>query len=203
MGGTLHHRQGWVSRADAATMGSVHANLILALAQAALVTVVPGPDDDCPSSAQVQAALDTHAPRLVTPRPDEEPAGQLALALYSTSPGRETSFTLLDGKGRVRLYRTLPPPPGDRARDCAALADTVAFIVDRYFDEVELPSLPEKKKQQPAPTSPPPPPPPSPEPPATRPGPPTFTLSARAGRRTPGSAIDLGGFEFKLAGGGE
>jgi hypothetical protein len=204
MGGILHHRQGWVSRADAATMGSVHANLILALAQAALVTVVPGPDDDCPSAAQVQAAIENHAPRLLAPRPDEDPTSRLALTLVTASPGRDTSFFLLDGKGRVRLYRTLPPPPGDRAHDCAALAETVELIIDRYFDEVELPLLPEKKPPLPPPAPPPPPPPPPPpEPRAARPAPPTFILSANVGRRTPGSAADLGGIEFKVSAGGE
>jgi hypothetical protein len=191
-------------------MGAVHATFLLALAQAALVTVVPGPDDGCPSSAQVQTALEIHAPRLIAPRPDDDPASLLALTLSSASPTREMSLSLLDSKGRVRLYRTLPAPPGDKARDCAALADTVAFIVDRYFAEVELPALPEKK---PAPLPPPPtPPPPPPSPPATPPTPPapnqtpkpiagspSFTLSGIVGRRTPGGAEDLGGIEFKAA----
>jgi hypothetical protein len=178
-------------------MGAVHANLILALAQAALVTVAPGPEDNCPSSAQVQVALEMHAPRLVASRPDDDPASQLSLNLSFASPGREMSLSLLDSKGQVRLYRTLPPPPGDRARDCAALADTVAFIVDRYFQEVELPSLPERR-QVPEPPPPPPQPPSPPEPPASKAKLPRFTLSANAGRRMPGGAVDLGGVEFKL-----
>jgi len=33
--------------------------------------------------------------------------------------------------------------------------------------------------------------------------PPTFTLSANVGRRTPGSAVDLGGIEFNVSAGGE
>lgn len=184
----------------------MHANLILALAQAALVTVVPGPDDNCPSSAQVQAALELHAPRLLAPRPDDDPASQLSLALSFASPTHEMGLTLLDSKGRVRLYRALPPPPGDRAHDCAALADTVAFIVDRYFDEVQLPALPEKAPPPPAP--PPPPPAPQKSPPATissskellapKPATPSYGVSAMVGRRLPGSAEDLGGIEFKL-----
>ena len=192
----------------------MHANLILALAQAALVTVVPGPGDSCPTSAQVQSALEIHAPRLVTPRPEDDAASQLSLILSLASPGRDMSLSLLDATGRVRLYRMLPPPAGDRARDCAALADTVAFIVDRYFDEVELPSLPERK---PPPAAPPPLPPPSPAPatgsassssssvesPALKRESPSFTMSAIAGRRVPGSAADLGGIEFKLSLGAE
>ena len=185
----------------------MHATFFLALAQAALVTVAPSPDDYCPSAAQVRTALDTHAPRLVLPRPDDDPAGQLVLNLASAQSSREVAISLLDAKGRVRLYRALPPPPGDRARDCAALADTIALIVDRYFSEVELPSLPDKK---PPPASPPqaplpqpPSPPPTPGIPAEsfEPSPesPSTTLSFNVGRRFPGGAVDLGGIEFKLA----
>ena len=153
---------------------------MLALTRAALVTVAPGAEEGCPSSAQVQAALQTHAPRLVARRPDEEPASQFVLTLVAAAPGKELSFSLLDGRGRLRLFRSLPPPPADKARDCAALADTVAFIIDRYFAEVELPALPEKKPppapppSPPAPTAPAPtPPPPAPPPPAPPPLPPS------------------------------
>jgi hypothetical protein len=155
----------------------VHAILLLALAQAAMVTVASGPDDACPSSAQVQTALEIHAPRLVTPRPDDAPASLLTLTLSSGSPDRDVSMSLLDSKGRVRLYRALSVPGSGKVRDCAALADTIAFIVDRYFDEVELPLLPEKKPPAPPPPpvekkTPPPAPPPPPPPPATATPPP-------------------------------
>jgi|GEM_PF-2945554 len=203
-------------------MGAVHANLILALAQAALVTVVPGQDDACPTSAQVQASLELHAPRLVASHPEYDSAGQFSLTLTFAPSSREMSLSLLDEKGRVRLYRAFPPPRANGPRDCAALADTVAFIVDRYFDEVELPALPQK----PPPTPPPPPPPPPAPPPASPPLPPparpassdssatvnspteqpaatrevpSFAVSANAGRRVPGGVVDLGGYEFKLA----
>jgi hypothetical protein len=171
--------------------------------QAALVTVAPSANDRCPSSAQVQTAIETHAPRLVSPRPEDSPA--LTLTLSPTFATGEMGISLIDRAGLVRLYRVLPPPPGDRARDCAALADTVAFIVDRYFEEVELPNLPERK---PPPAPPPTPPPPSPPPPPSnpklpmpQPGSPKFALSATGGRRFPGGKTDLGGTEFKLTGG--
>jgi hypothetical protein len=125
----------------------------------------------------------------------------LTLILMPAFATGETSFSLLDKTGLVKLYRTLPPPAGDRVRDCAALADTVAFIVVRYFEEVEMPALPE-------PTPPPPPPPPPPEPPppkpvapsetATRPPPAKRTLSLNGGRRFPGEAFNLGGYEVKM-----
>jgi hypothetical protein len=242
----------------------VHAYSILALTRAALVTVAPGPADGCPTSAQVQAALQTHAPKLIASRPDDDPEKQLLLNLISAMPGKELSFSLVDGKGRMRLFRSLQPPPGEKARECAALAVTIALIVDRYFDEVEIPPLAEKQPPpppspatpeptpppappptppstpppapakppippEPSPSPPIPPPPPSPPPPAppeppaaesgSKPPPgsasakrmkiddtrkwpvgfPTFTLSAGMGRRLPGSAVDFGGIEYKLA----
>jgi hypothetical protein len=184
-------------------MSNVDASIVVFLVQAALVTVAPGAEDHCPSSLQVQTALETHAPRLVSPHPENSSANPLTLSLSPNLATGEMSISLIDGAGLVRLYRVLPPPPGDRARDCAALADTVAFIVDRYFEEVELPKLPERK-----PPPPPTPPPPSPPPPRLKsklPVPkaesPQFALSATGGRRVPGGASDLGGNEFKLTGG--
>lgn len=123
----------------------MHATLLLLLTQAALVTVAPTASDACPSAARVQAALEKHAPRLLVARGDEDPAKHLVLTLSPSPSTRELNLSLLDGKGRVRLYRSLPSPAPDRPRDCAALADTVALIVDRYFDEVEIPSPPERK----------------------------------------------------------
>jgi hypothetical protein len=114
----------------------------------------------------------------------------------------DTSFFLLDGAGRVKLYRTLPSPAGDRAPDCAALADTVAFIVDRYFDEVELPALPEKRTSpEPAPAAPPVKKSPFEPEPRPRVEAARYTLSLGVGKRMPGSAADLGGNEIKLTGG--
>jgi hypothetical protein len=188
-------------------MSDVHASIMAFLVQAALVTVAPSANDRCPSSAQVETALETHAPRLVSPRPED--SSSLTLTLSPTFATGEMGISLIDRAGLVRLYRVLPPPPGDRARDCAALADTVAFIVDRYFEEVELPNLPERKPPPapPPPTPPPPslPPPPSdpklPNLPMPQPGSPKFALSATGGKRIPGGIADLGGTEFKLTGG--
>jgi len=134
--------------------------IVRAVLQAALVTVAPGPKDNCPSSAQVAAALEKHVPHLLASAPDQNPNNQLTLVLSPALGTGDTSFFLIDKNGRVRIYRTLPPPVGDRARDCAALADTVAIIVERYFDELELPNAPEKKRkpETTAPTPAPPPP---------------------------------------------
>jgi hypothetical protein len=188
----------------------VHASLLLATVHAAALTVAPGPGDACPTSAQVLAAIETRASGLVTPRLDDDPAKLLTLTLMPSSPSGETSFSLMDRAGLVKLYRSLPAPTGDRAHDCAALADTVAFIVIRYFEEVELPALPERKPPQPQPERK-----PQPEvPPAAKvpaeaetPEEPTnlapskLALSLNGGRRFPGAADNFGGFEAKLAAG--
>lgn len=187
-------------------MWQVHASLLLATVHAAALTVAPGPGDACPTSAQVLAAIDTRASGLVTPRLDDDPARLLTLTLMPASPSGETSFSLMDRSGLVKLYRSLPAPSGDRTRDCAALADTVAFIVIRYFEEVELPALPERKPPPPPPerkTPPEPPPAPKVEAPeaATKLEPAKLALSLIGGRRFPGAATEFGGFEAKLAAG--
>ena len=185
-------------------MREVHASILAVVVQAALVTVAPGAEESCPSSAQVQSALENHAPRLMAPRP-ETATNALTLTLSPGLASGDLSLSLVDKAGLVRLYRVLQPPPGDHAQDCAALADTVAFIIDRYFAEVEMPNLPERAPP------PPPPPPPTPTPvvppmvmndssPAKSRAP-RRALSASVGRRIPGAATDLGGIEFKLLGG--
>ena len=163
-------------------MPLVHAYSFLALTRAALVTVAPGPDDGCPTSAQVQAALENHAPRLVATRTDDDPANQLVLKLTSATPSKELSFSLVDGVGRMRLFRSLLPPPGKETRDCAALAVTIALIVDRFFDEVEIPALPEREPPLPAPPTPPA---PAPTPPAPSPPAPTPPAPSPAPTPTP------------------
>jgi len=191
-------------------MSVVHASLLLATVHAAALTVAPGPGDACPTSVQVLGALDTHASALVTPRPDDDPAKLLTLTLMPAAPSGETSFSLIDKAGLVKLYRSLAAPAGDRTRDCAALADTVAFIVIRYFEEVELPALPERKPPPPPPEPPlPPPPKPLPPPPpkpaayegAEKIEPAKLALSILGGRRFPGAATDFSGFEAKATAG--
>ena len=181
-------------------METVHATPLLAVLQATALTVAPSANDNCPTSAQVLAALETHASDLVTPRPYDDPTKTLVLHLMPPLSSGETSFSLLDKTGLVKLYRTLPAPAGDRARDCVALADTVAFIVVRYFEEVELPNLPERKPPPPTPPPPPPQPPPKPVPAKEAVGrvPAKLTLSLNGGRRFPGEAFNLGGFEVKV-----
>lgn len=102
---------------------------------AASVVVAPGPDEGCPSSRQVEAAL------------ARTPFGQNAdsvLTLVLPPPGTpmEPSFSLMDDQGRLKLFRSLAKPGATRPRGCAALADTIAIMVQRYMEELELPPLP-------------------------------------------------------------
>ena len=120
----------------------------LLILRAVSVLVAPGPDDGCPSARQVSAALSERAPAAQRTR---EPDSESALTLVLPTPGtsQEPSVSLTDQQGRLRLFRTLARPGTAYAHDCAALADTVAIIVQRYLEEVELPE-PEAGNKSPA-----------------------------------------------------
>ncbi|HJX52068.1 MAG TPA: hypothetical protein VJ801_04815 [Polyangia bacterium] len=144
--------------------------------QAVSVLVAPGPEDGCPSARQVSAALSEHAPAAQsTPGPDSESA--LTLVLPAPGTPQEPSVSLIDQQGSLRLFRILARPGAVRARDCAALADTVAMIVQRYLEEVELPEVEAARTSPAVRVAPPAPPAPSPPPPPVVAGPP---LRARA-----------------------
>jgi len=173
----------------------VYATLLLALTQSALVTVAPGPADSCPAPAQVAAALEAHAPRLVVAQAEEDPAMRVTLVLSAPLATGEMSIFLLDKWGLVKLYRTLPVPTRAETRDCPALADTIALIVDRYFEEIGIPALPEQR----SPISSPPPQTQAPPAPAPKIDLPRLALALDVGRRFPGGIEDMGGFELKLS----
>jgi hypothetical protein len=104
------------------------------------VLVAPGPEDGCPSARQVSAALSERAPAAQDTRTlDSESA--LTLVLPPPGTPQEPSFSLIDQQGRLRLFRTLARPGTANARDCAALSVTVAIIVQRYLEEIELPQV--------------------------------------------------------------
>ena len=58
---------------------------------------------------------------------------------------------MIDQQGMLRLFRILARPGAANARDCVALADTVAIIVQRYLEEVELPDVEAPRKSPPIP----------------------------------------------------
>jgi len=116
--------------------------------RAVSVLVAPGPEDGCPSARQVSASLLEHAPAVQSTSGSD--AGS-ALTLVLPPPGtpQEPSVSLIDPQGRLRLFRILARPGAAQTRDCAALADTVAIIVQRYLEEVELPEAEPARKNPP------------------------------------------------------
>jgi hypothetical protein len=124
----------------------VQPSFALLILHAVSVLVAPGPEDSCPSARQVSAALSEHAPAVQSVRgPDSESA--LILVLPAPGTTEEPSVSLIDQQGELRLFRTLARPGAAHARDCVALADTVAIIVQRYLEEVELPELEVARKR--------------------------------------------------------
>src|SRR4051794_29176253 len=106
----------------------------LALVPAAIGVLAPaGPDDGCPSPRQVVEALGAHLPGVALPL--GQPPGPSALRLRVATDA--TGVTLLDlgnASGEIVLHRALVPT--DRGPACAALAETVALIIERYWREV-------------------------------------------------------------------
>jgi hypothetical protein len=137
-----------------AALTTVLLSTLGAAAPATPPTAANAPASECPSPAQLGAALNALVAGLVAPAPTATPlslAGGLRLEVASASEG-EVRVDLVDVHGEIVLHRTLPAPPRGRAPDCAALADTIALIVDRYLHDVgfEAPPL-----QPPAPEPPP------------------------------------------------
>lgn len=129
-----------------AALSTVLLSALGAAAPATAPTAATAPASECPSPAQLGAALNALVAGLVAPAPTATPlslAGGLRLEVTSSSEG-EVRVDLVDVHGEIVLHRTLPTPPRGRAPDCAALADTIALIVDRYLHDVgyEAPSLP-------------------------------------------------------------
>lgn len=70
-----------------------------------------------------------------------DPETVLTVVLPAPGSAQEPSFSLVDQQGRLRLFRTLARPGSGQPHDCAALSDTIALIVQRYLEEVELPEI--------------------------------------------------------------
>jgi hypothetical protein len=149
----------------------VNVLFLLALADAHSVAVRPSDSPGCPAPADVELALAARvAGGLV---PFEQARARQALILEIVPEGEEpASITLTDPAGKVKLERSLrggpeapavdqrtiaPPAPqpldleGRREKECAALAETAALIVERYLSDLQDHLPP------PAPTLPPPP----------------------------------------------
>ncbi|HEV3031341.1 MAG TPA: hypothetical protein VG319_06840 [Polyangia bacterium] len=129
-----------------AALSTVLLSALGAAAPATPPTAANAPASECPSSAQLGAALNTLVAGIAAPATTATPlslAGGLRLEVTSSSEG-EVRVDLVDVHGEIVLHRALPAPPRGSAPDCAALADTIALIVDRYLHDVgyEAPSLP-------------------------------------------------------------
>jgi hypothetical protein len=70
-----------------------------------------------------------------------DPDTVLTVVLPAPGSAQEPSFSLVDQQGRLRLFRTLARPGSGQAHDCSAISDTVALIVQRYLEEVEVPEI--------------------------------------------------------------
>jgi hypothetical protein len=130
---------------------------------------VSGAPEACPSQDLVAEALAARMPGVVA-RPGREP-GPNTLRLGLTISGEGVArVTMTDASGTLRLERDLDlpksgagangharPAPHDRGGACAALADTIALIVERYMRHIGYHEPP-----PPALVEPPPPPPPAP-----------------------------------------
>jgi hypothetical protein len=152
--------------------------VLLALAlETHAVAVRPEAQPGCPGAREVEAALTSRLPRSVVPMERAAEQGALVLELDKDDLGAAT-LSLTDGQGRERLHRTLELPAG--SKDCNALAETAALIVERFLVTLEYQ---------------PPPPPPAPEPPPAPP-PRRWEVSVASSWR-PGSdgwgAFELGG----------
>jgi hypothetical protein len=149
--------------------------VLLALAvETHAVAVRPEAQPGCPAAGDVQAALASRLPRALVPIERAREQGALVLGLDKDDLGAAT-LSLTDRQGRERLHRTLELPAG--SKDCKALAETAALIVERYLVTLAY--------------EPPPPPPPPPAPAA--PPPRRWEVSV-AGSWRPG-ADGWGGFE--------
>src|SRR3954470_15427819 len=162
-------------------MGAVFTLVTL---HAALIAV-RGADAQCPSAKQVSEAITNRMPGVLVP-PPAAPSDALQLRLDGGATS-EHHLVLANGAGKVLLSRTLPPAPAARERDCEALAETVALIVDRYLQELSY--------QEPAVTAPPPP--PAPEGPVH----PRWELFAGGVWQPPFDASSRAGYEGRLGGG--
>jgi hypothetical protein len=130
-----------------------------------IIAVNVVPDQACPASRQVTEALSARLPGVVLPAGQAARPGMVRLAVTVDATG--IRIDLADPDGTPLLHRALPArAPGE----CAALADTIALIIERYWREVGYDAPP---LQAPAAAPPPSPPPPAPPPP--RPPEPTVT----------------------------
>ena len=95
------------------------------------VSVVP--EQTCPAPRQVTDALAARLPGVVLPTGQPAKPRMLRLAVAPT-PRAASAIDLADPDGAPLLHRVLALTRGPG--ECAALADTIALIIERYWREV-------------------------------------------------------------------
>jgi hypothetical protein len=139
-----------------------------------VVSVVP--EQACPGPRQVTEALAVRLPGVVLPLGQPARPGMVRLAVAVDATG--IRIDLADPEGAPLLHRVLSVARGPG--ECAALADTIALIIERYWREVGYDAPPLQPLAPPAPPPPPPPPPTPPPAPAPEPArPPAATVETR------------------------
>lgn len=135
---------------------------LTSFAHAAPAIIAPAaPIEGCPSARQVAAALEARLPdAVVAPYEASWRPEALRSVLEPAADGTTVRFSLTTADGQVRLRRVLPVPDAGGTPDCAALADTIAAIVDRYLREIpyeappaELPPPPSDQARAAAPAT--------------------------------------------------
>jgi hypothetical protein len=125
--------------------------------------------DACPTQDQLAEALEAHMPGVVARAPAREANPSLLRLGFAMSPEGVARVTMTDATGATRLERELDLPKSggagpnaarDRTSACAAVAETVALIVERYMRHLGYHEQPPPALVEP----PPPPPPPAPLP---------------------------------------
>ena len=142
---------------------------VLLLADAAraddahVIAVSVAPDQTCPAPRQVTDALAVRLPGAVLP-PGQPAKPRMMRLAVATDPTGGIRIDFADSEGVPLLHRVLAPTRGPG--ECAALADTIALIIERYWREVGYDAPPLAPPNPAPPPQPPPAPPPAPSPPA-------------------------------------
>jgi len=155
-----------------------------------LIAVTVPPDQTCPAPRQVTDALIARLPGVVLPHGQTARPGMLRLAV-ATDSGGSIRLDLADPDGAPLLHRVLAVTRGPG--ECAALADTIALIIERYWREVGYDAPPTPPPAAPTPPpSPAPPPPPAPVVRTPEPTPaPAVVETRRAAPAPSGPAVPL------------
>jgi len=154
-------------------------------ADAHVIAVGAAPEQTCPGPRQVTDALTARLPGAVLPPGQPTKPGMLRLAVATEAAGG-IRIDLADPEGAPLLHRVLAVTRGPG--ECAALADTIALIIERYWREVGYDAPPLAPPTPPPPTPPPPPPTPPAAPAAAEPA----VVENRRAARPPGDASAAG-----------